>query len=169
MTVIERDLNSIRPYENNPRQNDAAVEYVANSIREFGWKQPIVIDKDSVIIAGHTRYKAAQQLGMSKVPCVMADDLSDDQVKAYRLADNKVAEIAIWDFSALEQEMEEIDLDMSLFGFGSEEEQSENSEQESESIDEQFQLIIDCTSEADMKRKYDALREVGIECRVSTL
>ena len=117
MTVIERDLSTIRPYENNPRLNAAAVEYVANSISTFGWKQPIVIDRDGVIVAGHTRYKAAQKLGLKTAPCIVADDLSPDQVKAYRLADNKVAEMAEWDFSALEQELAGIDLDMSAFGF----------------------------------------------------
>ena len=117
MTVIERELSTIRPYENNPRLNDAAVEYVANSIREFGWKQPIVIDRDGVIVAGHTRYKAAQKLGLKTAPCVVADDLTPDQVKAYRLADNKVAEMADWDFSALEEELAGIDLDMTDFGF----------------------------------------------------
>lgn len=124
MNVIEKQLSEIRPYENNPRDNDAAVEYVANSIREFGWKQPIVIDKDGVIIAGHTRYKAAQKLGLKSAPCVIADDLTDEQVKAYRLADNKVGEIAVWDFSALEEELAGIsDIDMSEFGFLDEEEE----------------------------------------------
>ncbi len=114
MDVIERDLTSIRPYENNPRDNEAAVAFVANSIREFGWKQPIVIDKDGVIIAGHTRYKAAQTLGLKSAPCVIADDLTEEQVKAYRLADNKVGEIATWDFDALEAELDEIaDIDIS--------------------------------------------------------
>lgn len=126
MNVIERDLTSIRPYENNPRDNEAAVAFVANSIREFGWKQPIVIDKDGVIIAGHTRYKAAQTLGLKSAPCVIADDLTEDQVKAYRLADNKVGEIATWDFEALEEELDAIeDIDMSDFGFFSEEEEEQ--------------------------------------------
>ena len=117
MEIIEKRLDEIRPYERNPRRNDAAVQYVAESIRQFGWKQPIVIDKDGVIVAGHTRYKAAQSLGLEKAPCVIADDLTPEQVKAYRLADNKVGEIAEWDFDALEQELEDIDLDMSEFGF----------------------------------------------------
>ena len=120
MQIVEKSLSEIRPYENNPRKNDAAVEYVANSIREFGWKVPIVIDKDGVIIAGHTRYKAAKKLGMKTAPCIMADDLTEDQVKAYRLADNKVGEIAEWDFTALEQELDGIELDMSEFGFDDE-------------------------------------------------
>lgn len=122
MQIIEKPLSEIRPYENNPRKNDAAVEYVANSIREFGWKVPIVIDKDGVIIAGHTRYKAAKKLGMKSAPCIMADDLTEDQVKAYRLADNKVGEIAEWEFSALEAELDSIELDMEQFGFAADDE-----------------------------------------------
>ena len=129
MEIFEKRLDEIRPYENNPRHNDDAVEYVANSLREFGWKQPIVIDRDGVIVAGHTRYKAAQQLGMKTAPCVIADDLTPDQVKAYRLADNKTGEAAEWDFEALELELDGIDgLDMEQFGFEIEEEPPEVTE-----------------------------------------
>ena len=117
MQIIEKRLDEIRPYENNPRHNDEAVEYVANSLREFGWKQPIVIDRDGVIVAGHTRYKAALDLGMKTAPCVIADDLTPEQVKAYRLADNKTGEAASWDFDALEMELDGIEMDMEQFGF----------------------------------------------------
>ena len=92
------------PYDKNPRINDQAVDLVANSIREFGFKQPIVIDRNNVIIAGHTRWKAARELGLERVPCIMADDLTPAQVKAYRLADNKVAEASEWDFDLLDEE-----------------------------------------------------------------
>lgn len=118
MEIIIKGIDEIRPYENNPRVNDGAVGAVAESIREFGFQQPIVVDRDGVIIAGHTRYKAAQKLGMTEVPVVVADNLTDEQVKAYRLADNKTGELAEWDFSALEEELAGIgELDMSLFGF----------------------------------------------------
>lgn len=106
MQITERRLDSIRPYENNPRRNDEAVEYVAASLREFGWKQPIVIDKDGVIIAGHTRYKAALSLGWETAPCLIADDLTEDQVRAYRIADNKVSDFAVWDNKLLLEELE---------------------------------------------------------------
>jgi len=96
-----RRIDSIRPYENNPRQNDQAVDAVAASLREFGWKQPIVVDADGVIICGHTRYKAAQKLGLDKVPVHVATDLSPEQVRAYRIADNKTADLADWDFEIL--------------------------------------------------------------------
>lgn len=104
------------PYENNPRRNDAAVEAVANSIREFGFKVPIVIDKNNVVVTGHTRLKAATLLGLKKVPCIRASDLKEDQIKAFRIADNKVAELSDWDLGKLELELDDIDLDMSLFG-----------------------------------------------------
>lgn len=105
------------PYENNPRNNDEAVQYVANSIQEFGFKVPIIIDRNNVIVAGHTRLKAALQLGLEEVPCVRADDLTDDQVKALRLIDNKVAEYATWDSDKLEQEINEIGMSLLEFGF----------------------------------------------------
>lgn len=111
-------IGDVKPYEKNPRRNDSAVDAVAASIQEFGWKQPIVVDKDGIIIAGHTRYKAAKKLGMKDVPVVVADDLTEEQVKAYRLADNKTGELAGWDFSALEEELSEIEgIDMSAFDF----------------------------------------------------
>ena len=117
MEIVTVKTDSIIPYERNPRRNTEAVKYVAQSIKEFGFKQPIVLDKDNVIIAGHTRWLAAQTLGLDEVPCVVAKDLSDEQVKAYRLADNKVGEIASWDFDLLAEELADIDFDMSDFGF----------------------------------------------------
>lgn len=111
-------IDEIIPYQNNPRFNDEAVEYVANSIREFGFKVPIIIDADNIIVAGHTRLKAAKRLGMTELPCIRADDLTPEQIKAFRLADNKVGEIATWDLEKLQKELEGIDLDMDDFGFG---------------------------------------------------
>lgn len=118
MEIILKDINEITPYEKNPRKNDEAVKYVANSIKEFGFKVPIIIDKDGIIVAGHTRHKAAKKLGLKEVPCIVADDLSEEQIKAFRLADNKVSEKAEWDFALLSEELLEIgDLDMGDFGF----------------------------------------------------
>jgi ParB-like chromosome segregation protein Spo0J len=111
-------LKQILPYRNNPRKNDGAVQYVKNSIMEFGFRVPLVIDADNVIVCGHTRYKAAVKLNIREVPCVRADDLTEEQVRAFRLADNKVAEKSRWDVDKLEQELEDLpDIDMSLFGF----------------------------------------------------
>ena len=113
------DINALKPYPNNPRKNEYAIEPVANSIREFGFKQPIIVDKNNVIIAGHTRLLAAKELGMTKVPVIVADDLDPEQVKAYRLADNKTGELAGWDFEQLDIELGDIaDINMGQFGFG---------------------------------------------------
>lgn len=110
-------VENLKEYENNPRFNDEAVDKVANSIKEFGFKVPIVVDKDNVIVAGHTRLKAAKQLKLKEVPVIVADDLTADQVKAYRLADNKVSEFSAWDDALLKFELADIDLDMDIFGF----------------------------------------------------
>ena len=100
----ELQLTDLHPYANNPRINDDAVRPVAKSIKEFGFKVPIVAKPDGEIINGHTRYKAAQFLGMQTVPVIIADDLTDEQVKAFRLADNKTSELADWDEEALAED-----------------------------------------------------------------
>lgn len=110
-------LNDLVPYANNPRKNKKAINGVAKSIKDFGFRVPIVIDKDNVIICGHTRYEACKKLGIHSVPCVMADDLDKEQVKAFRLADNNVAEFSTWDEDALAAEIEELGIDMSEYGF----------------------------------------------------
>lgn len=120
MTAIQyKSVTEIKPYENNPRDNDKSVNAVAASIQAFGFLVPLVIDAEGVIICGHTRYKAALKLGIDKVPCVLADDLTPEQAKAFRLADNKTAELAVWDLPLLEEELEDIGdtIDMNQFGF----------------------------------------------------
>ena len=119
MQIHDISISLLREYDNNPRNNDGAVDAVAASIREFGFKVPVVIDRNSVIIAGHTRVKAAHKLGLSAVPCIVADDLTPEQIRAFRLADNKTAELAGWNFSKLEEELSSISdqFDMSVFGF----------------------------------------------------
>lgn len=118
MQIYDKPLGWLTPYENNPRNNDEAVEPVANSISEFGFKVPIVATSDGEIIKGHTRWKAAKKLKLKTVPVIIADDLTEEQVKAFRLADNKVAEIAQWDIELLLSEIDSVDnLDMTLFGF----------------------------------------------------
>lgn len=120
MKVVNIDIDNIKPYSKNPRINDNAVDYVAKSIKEFGFKVPIVIDKNNVIVAGHTRYKASKQLGLKEVPCIVAGDLTEEQIKAFRLADNKVSEFADWDIDLLNDELDDItNIDMSDFGFES--------------------------------------------------
>lgn len=113
-------IEDLVPYENNPRNNDGAVEYVANSIKKFGFKVPLVIDKNNVIVTGHTRYKASKQLGLTEVPCIIADDLTDKQIQAFRIADNKTNDMAEWNDDLLSIELKDVldDIDMTDFGFG---------------------------------------------------
>ena len=118
MKIQMMDIDSIHPYENNPRKNEKAIEAVANSIEKFGFKNPIIVDKDNVIISGHTRRLASIALGLRKVPVIVADDLTEEEAKALRLADNRVAELAVWDEDLLKQEMAKVlDMDLSDFGF----------------------------------------------------
>ena len=118
MEILNIQINKLIPYDKNPRNNDGAVECVANSISEFGFKNPIIIDKNNVIVCGHTRFEAAKKLNLDTVPCIVADDLTDEQTRAFRIVDNKTAEIATWDFGLLESELEAItDIDMSDFNF----------------------------------------------------
>ena len=134
MQIITKKLSEIHPYANNPRKNDQAVDAVASSIREFGFKVPVVIDKNGEIIAGHTRYKAAKKLKLKEIPCIIADDLTEEQIKAFRLADNKVGELAEWDLDMLDIELDEItEIDMEQFGF-----YMPDMESEAEAIEDDF-------------------------------
>jgi ParB-like chromosome segregation protein Spo0J len=139
MNIIEKKVKDLKPYEKNPRLNDDAVKYVAESIKEFGFKVPIVIDKDNNIVCGHTRWKACKKLKIDTVPCVVADDLTEEQIRAYRLAYNKVGEKAEWDLALLDTELAEIEtIDMTLLGFdenvGAEPPQNLDDDTEKESI-----------------------------------
>lgn len=117
MEIVNRPVSGLKPYAKNPRKNADAVKYVAASIKEFGFKVPVIIDSDGEIVAGHTRVLAAKRLGLETVPCIVADDLTPEQIKAFRLADNKTAEMAGWDFPMLEVELSGIEFDMAEFGF----------------------------------------------------
>ena len=172
MQIVEKKIADIKPYEKNPRKNDSAVEAVANSISQFGFKVPVVIDKDGVIVCGHTRYKAAKKLGLDKVPCVVADDLTEEQIKAYRLADNKVSELAEWDIDLLGEELDGIfDIDMSDFGFDLSEEEDAQTEREdlSDKVGETYEVIIECDNEEQQEQIYNKLIGDGYSCRVLTL
>lgn len=136
MDIKQIPITDVVPYDKNPRNNDGAVESTANSIKEFGWQQPIVVDKNNIIIVGHTRLKAAEKLKLETVPVLVAENLSEEQVKAYRLADNKTGELADWDMALLNEELEGIaELDMDDFGF----ELAEDSE---EVVDDDFDVEV---------------------------
>lgn len=118
MEIVEIDINEIKPYEKNPRLNDSAIEKVAESIKNYGFKQPIVVDRNMVIIVGHTRYKAAKKLDLKKVPCIIANDLTEKQAKAYRIADNKVADYSIFDNKLLLEELNDLNDEFTGFNIG---------------------------------------------------
>lgn len=117
INIIYKKIDELKPYKNNPRKNDKAVKAVADSIKEFGFKVPIILDSNMEIIAGHTRLKAAIKLKYKEVPCIIADDLTPDQARAFRLVDNKVGELAEWDIDLLNIELSEIELDLTPFDF----------------------------------------------------
>jgi len=152
MQIVEKKVSELKAYEKNPRKNDKAVGPVAESIKEFGFKVPIIVDKDNVIVAGHTRLKAAKKLGMKTVPCIVADDLTPEQIKAFRLADNSTAQIAEWDLELLKDELMDLDFDMSLFGL----------EKEIKDIERIFapEIIEDEVPEVDEKEAFSKLGDL---------
>ena len=125
MQIVNIDIDKLIPYARNPRKNDNAITKVASSIKEFGFKQPIVVDKDMVVIAGHTRLDAAKKLSLKEVPVLIANDLTPAQIKAYRIADNKVSEYSEWDYELLKLELDDLKLlefDVNLTGIDSSDE-----------------------------------------------
>lgn len=175
MKVENWDISRVIPYANNPRKNDDAVAATANSIKEFGWQQPIVVDSEGVVIVGHTRLKAAKKLKLKQVPVTVADNLTEEQVKAYRLADNKTGELAEWDENMLTSELEELkdlDFDMPEFGFEELDEldsQSKDDNTDPEPIDDKTIIIIEADSEEKLEQYFDKLVGEGYPCRLSTL
>ena len=120
MQIMYEDPLNLIPYENNPRVNGYAVKKVMESIKEYGFKNPILVDKDKVIIAGHTRREASILLGLEKVPYIIADDLTPDQIKAYRIADNKLSELSTWDEELLKielGELQDVEFNLETLGF----------------------------------------------------
>lgn len=172
MDIVLKKVGELTPYEKNPRKNDDAVKYVAESIRQFGFKVPIVIDKDGIIVAGHTRHKAAQKLKLEEVPCIVADDLTEEQIKAYRLADNKVSEAAEWDIELLADELDDIlEIDMEAFGFDFDEEEPQPKERKdlSGEVGETFEVIVECKDEQEQEEIYYRLIGEGMTCRTLIL
>lgn len=171
MNIMQKTLGEIHPYKNNPRKNAKAVNAVAESIKQFGFLVPIVLSSDGEIVAGDTRYKAAKKLKLKTVPCVIADELTPEQIKAFRLADNKVGEIAEWDVDLLTAEFADIAVDMSVFGFelpdsDEEEEPSSTSNDSSFNYREQYGVIVMCTDEEHQKEVYETLAGMGYDCKV---
>lgn len=171
MKIIDLPIDELIPYENNPRNNAPAVKAVAESIKQFGFKVPIVIDKDNVIVAGHTRHQAALLLGLDSVPVIKADDLNDEQVRAFRLADNKTAELADWETDKLQKELSEInEIDMLNFGFEPPATETDNDEPAETTTSNfeykpQFGVIVTCQDKMEQGDVYEALIAEGYDCK----
>ena len=171
MKIVEMKVADLIPYERNPRHNDEAVDYVAESIKQFGFNVPIVIDKDNTVVCGHTRLKAAKKLKIKTVPCVVKDDLTDEEIRAYRLADNRSAEKATWDIELLDMELAEIEtIDMGLLGFDEEkEEKPGTSERKEVEINDDYCITIECETEEELEETFEKLQSEGYKCKISTL
>lgn len=153
--MFYKKTDELIPYVNNPRNNDQAVDAVASSIKNFGFKVPIVIDSKNEIINGHTRLKAAKKLGIEEVPVIVADDLTEDQIKAFRIADNKVAELADWDEELLLAELDMIEMDMGQFNIDMSELDSDDSSEEV--VEDEF----DDTPPEEPQAKYGDIYQLG--------
>lgn len=170
MEIVMRKVDDLIPYGRNQKTHDEKqIKNVANSIKRFGWQQPIVVDEKNVVVIGHCRLLAAQKLGLDEVPVTVASGLSEDEIRELRIADNKTNE-SEWNYEFLKQDEEELSFAGFDFDFDLLNDEKQTKEREDKSIDaEEYQLIIDCIDENDMQAKYDQLLEMGIECRVSTL
>lgn len=181
MKIQMRKPGDIRPYKNNPRSNEAAIAVVAESLKNYGFRQPIVVDIDGVIIAGDTRWRAAQQLGLAKVPVHVAKDLTADQVRAYRIADNATAEHSEWDMTLLKVELEQLEgagFDTTSLGMDAElleclmsgpaqpAERPTGGEPGQGAYREQYGVIVVCRDAAHQQQTYEALLAGGHECKV---
>ena len=164
--IVYLQTEDIKPYQKNPRHNEQAIPYVANSIQEFGFKVPIVVDESHTVICGHTRLAAAKSLGLEEVPCIIATDLTQEQVQAFRLADNKTAEIAEWDEELLQDELDDLTdiFDMSDFRFLDE---LEELVQEPEAYEDDYDPELTATPNAVLGDIYQ-LGEHRLMCGSST-
>lgn len=169
MNIVEKRLDELTPYENNPRKNENAVPYVAESIKRYGFKQPIVIDRNGVIVAGHTRYLASIELGLDTVPCIIADDLTEEEIKEYRLVDNKVSEFAGWDFTMLEDELQELNFDAEVFGFELNNIDEDPADIKEVDYHENISVVVECDNDEEAEEIFTQLTEEGYRCRISTL
>lgn len=173
MEIIELNIDDLKVYENNPRNNDEAVEYVKKSIKEFGMKVPLVVDKNNVIVTGHTRLKACKELGYTKIPCIIADDLNEEQINAFRLVDNKTNEFATWDFDKLEEELMQIkDISMDDFGFFNTDEEYLKDFFDAESTlvekekDKTFKVIVEFEDKDEAEAFLDTCKEQELNCKM---
>lgn len=164
MKIQQIKIEKIKPYDKNPRNNQSAVDKVAKSLEEFGWQQPIVLDKNYVIVAGHTRYLAAQKNGYETVPCTIADNLTDKQIRAYRIADNKTSDFSIWDNKLLLEELEGLDDIFTGFDLPDFEELSVLDENNNSVIeDTECGVTYECVLRSENKEKIERIKQIWDE------
>lgn len=173
LNITYRPIKELKPYKKNAKKHSKEqVEQIANSIKEFGFTQPVIIDKHDCVVAGHGRILGAKKAGLKQVPTVCLDELTEEQIKAYRLVDNKLNE-SEWDYSLLDEEIEQLtDIDMDLFGFDElvEVEQEESKKKVEFEIKEKYEIHIICKDEKQMEQVYNKVKGYGQECKlVSTL
>ena len=172
MQIVEKKISELVEYKNNPRINDDAVEYVMRSIKAFRFKVPIIVDKHNVIVAGHTRLKAAIKLGLESVPCVIADDLTEDEVKAYRLVDNKTAEYALWDEDLLKNELADIEFDLGDWQFDMPDLSDISAIPDFPkelNYKEKFGVVVDCKDEAEQRQAFELVNSAGYSARIVSI
>ena len=174
MIIVEKRISEIKEYAGNPRGNNDAVAPVAESIKAFGFKQPIVVDKHNIIIAGHTRYQAAIKLGLETVPVVIADDLSEDEVKAYRLVDNKCGEYATWLDNLLKQEIASVTINLNHWDFPNLSAVGDipsvaAPDIKSINYNEKFGVVVDCTDENEQRVVFELLQQNAYKPRIVSI
>ena len=175
LNIVYKDIKELKPYKKNAKKHPKEqVERIANSIKEFGFTQPVIVDKNNCVVAGHGRILGAKKAGLKQVPTVCLEDLTEEQIKAYRLVDNKLNE-SDWDFSLLDEELGILseDIDMSLFGFEMDEQQDDETENKRKvefEIKEKYEVHIICKDEKQMEQVFNDVKGYGQECKlVSTL
>jgi ParB-like chromosome segregation protein Spo0J len=169
--IVYKRVEDLKLNPKNPRKNDEAVHIVAKSIEKYGFKNPLIIDENNVVWCGNTRLKASRTLGLEEVPCIVASDLTQEQIRELALIDNKSSEIAEWDFELLVDEL--ADLNLSDFELDWNINTQDNNEIDrkdiSDSIKSQFELIVNCEDEESLEMLYNEMIERGYECKISTL
>lgn len=173
LNIVYKPIKELKPYKKNAKKHSKEqVEQIANSIKEFGFTQPVIIDKHNSVVAGHGRILGAKKAGLKQVPTVCLEDLTEEQIKAYRLVDNKLNE-SEWDYNLLDYELENLaeDIDMDLFGFEMDEQQEKETKKKVEfEIKEKYEVHIICKDEKQMEQVYNKTKGMGIDCKlVSTL
>ena len=171
MDVRNISVKDLIPYERNTKKHDKTqINNVAESIKQYGFVQPIVIDKNNIVVIGHCRLLAAKQLKMKEVPCVCVEDLTEEQVKALRIVDNKSNE-SEWDFDILPDELAELDLSAFDFDFGVslDEDDTEQKEREEIALNESVSVVVECSDDEEAETIFEKLSEEGYKCHISTL